>query len=62
MKSKREIKELVKEITSIERSLKINFDPALLTQIEELVKDLSIEDLLELDTEIQNFMISVGQM
>ena len=56
MKNKKEIKDLAKKIIDIELKLQDSYDSKLFNEINNLVKKLNIDELIELDEEINKKM------
>ena len=50
---KKELKQLAKKIISLEQQFKKENDPILLKDIENIAKNLTLTELIELDLEIQ---------
>ena len=56
MKNKREIKQLAKKIIDIELKLAESYDSKLMIEMENLMKNLTINELIALDEEINKHM------
>ena len=53
---KEEIKKLAKKIRNIELKLEESYDSNLMNEINNLIKDLSIEEIIQIDEEINKYM------